>query len=347
MTDLSSYLYSPAIRTRSAELVGLSKINNDPFGGGLLPLFELTRSRRTKSNPEGSVELSLEALLKIVEESSFVVDVTSLNSLTNAEVEKLLDPSENFKIWRDFCSGNLPETAIPVVHLTDPYDSQSVSVQIENFMARHGCVALRIPSDFDDIEELITTVQGQLGDLSDVAVYADVGLVTERGLSGAKARAREIALAVSELRPGLLASLASSFPSTVTPYGDKRGQFSLQEVALSDYLKEEFAEINCVHGDYACIHPKDMEGMAINWVPRVDVPLESSLFYYRHRRHEGGYIRAAAGAFADADYVPLNCWADENIKLAAAGNPAGKAPAFWISVRLNFHIERQLVRLGA
>lgn len=346
MIDLSAYIYSPAIRTRRAELVGLSEIN-DAYESGLLPLFELTRSRRTKSNPEGSVEESVSKLIDIVGQAHFVADVTTLKSLANSEVERLLDPENSFGNWTEFVSKYLPKTAVPVIHLTDPFDADSVISQINSFLRTQAAIAFRIPSEFENLEELAKLVDDELDDLSQVAVYADVGMVTARGYRGAHARVLEVASIFSDMEPGLFSSLASSFPSTVTPFGDVNGTFPLHEVALSDALKEEFSDINCIHGDYGCIHPMDMEGMAINWVPRVDVPLDASLFYHRYRRHDGGYVRAAEAALRDKQYVPLDCWADSNVRLAAAGNPAGKAPAFWISVRLNFHIERQLIRLGA
>lgn len=345
MTRLTDFHYSPAIRTRRAELKGLSAVNG-LASRKILPLFELTRSRRTKSNPEGSVEISVEELLAIMGSAPFAVDVTSLGSLTNRQVEQLLDPDQNFSNWTKFVSEFLPKVTIPVVHLTDPYDDQSVSAQINTFRARHDAVAVRIPTDFQDVDLLVATVERVLGGFQNVVVYVDVGLVTQRGYKGAVARAVDVILAVSELNPGLVVPLASSFPSTVTPYGDVNGSFKLFEVALSEYLSEEFPELNCMHGDYACIHPIDFEGMAVNWVPRVDVPLDDSLFYHRYRRNDGGYVRAAAMVLADDRYAALPCWADESIRQAASGNPEGKSPAFWISARLNFHIERQLERLG-
>lgn len=346
MIDFSTFVYSPVIRTRRAELQGLSEID-DPYSSGLLPLFELTRSRRTKSNPEGAVEASVDLLTRVVDGAFFVVDVTTQKSLTNSEVERLLDASDGFKNWTEFVLKSLPATAIPVVHLTDPFEADSVSAQVEAFRRTKPAIALRIPSEFEEIDGLVETIIRSLGSFSDVAVYADVGMVSQKGYRGALARVREIASIFSELEPGIFAPIASSFPSTVTPFGDVSGLIPLFEVGLSDTILSEFDEMHGIHGDYACIHPLDMEGIAMNWVPRIDVPLDDSLYYHRFRRHEGGYVRAASAALSDKRYVEMKCWADGNIKLAAAGMPAGKSPAFWISARLNMHIERQLRRLGA
>lgn len=346
MIDFTNYIYSPVLRTRRAELKGLSELQN-PYEAGLLPLIELTRSRRTKSNPEGSVDVSLDDLLRIIGNAHFVVDVTTLKSLTNSEVEQLLNPSQGFRKWQEFATKRLPKSAIPIVHLTDPFDAKSVELQVNHFLESWPAVAFRIPSEFDALSQLADAINLMNVDSRRLVIYADVSMVTERGYRGALARVREVISTFAGLAPGLLSPLASSFPSTVTPFGNVRGVIPLHEVSLSDGIKEEFDELNCIHGDYGCVHPIDMEGMAINWVPRIDVPLEGSLFYYRFRRHDGGYVRAAEAALTDREYVPLNCWADQNIKSAASGNPPGKAPAFWISTRVNFHIERQMIRLGA
>jgi len=345
MNHPSAATYSPAIRTRRAELLGISEVRS-PFERGLLPLFELTRSRRSKKNPEGSVEFSVDEVVKLVDANLFVVDMTTLDSLSNPQVINLLDPSGYFSNWTSFVTDKLPETAIPMVHLTDPYDGNSVAAQIAKLKSRHSFLALRIPSEFGALDSLAATISGELGSMEDVVVYADVGMVTSRSRFGAEVRVREVAASFEALSPAFIAPLASSFPSTVAPYGDAHGGFPLHEVAISDSLKQEFDELNCIHGDYACIHPLDAQGMAINWVPRVDVPLEDSLYYYRYRRNEGSYARAAADAIRDKHYISLPCWAHDNLLAAAKGAPLGKSPAHWISVRLNYHIERQLQRLA-
>lgn len=285
--------------------------------------------------------------LRITGDHLFAVDLTSMETLSNTQIDQLLDSESHFQNWRRFVRDSLPAHAIPVIHLTDPFDPGSVAAQINDLRRRHSLMAVRIPSEFEELEGLVASLEREWGgNLEGLIVYADVGMVTPRATLGAQARLNEVCAAFSELSPSLFVPLASSFPSTVAPYGDVHGEFPLQEVVLSELLKQDFDDINCIHGDYACIHPQDMEGMAINWVPRVDVPLDASLFYYRYRRNEGSYVRAAREALSDAAYVPLDCWGQENLRNAAAGNPPGRSPAHWISVRLNYHIERQLERLA-
>tara|TARA_B100001971_G_C18140408_1_gene510073 strand:+ start:525 stop:701 length:177 start_codon:yes stop_codon:yes gene_type:complete len=39
-------------------------------------------------------------------------------------------------------------------------------------------------------------------------------------------------------------------------------------------------------------------------------------------------------------------WGVQQIKAAANGSPPGKAPSFWISVRMEIHMRQQIIRLS-
>ncbi|ENZ95882.1 hypothetical protein O1K_07645 [Xanthomonas fragariae LMG 25863] len=138
---------------------------------------------------------------------------------------------------------------------------------------------------------------------------------------------------------------SSSFPNSVVSAGgeDDQGAFNLSEVYLWKELVLKFPDLT--YGDYAGIHPIDFTGTVTNWVPRVDVMLDESFYYHRYRRSEGGYEKAAYEALNDHRYVPLDCWAQENIRLAAGGSPNGRSPSFWIANRVNFHLSRQLFKI--
>lgn len=346
MSPFTSARYVCAVRTRRAELSGLGHVKN-AARRGLLPVFELSKSRRSKSNPDGSVELSVADLLGAFPDAPFIADVTSLANLLNAQVEALLDPEDCFSKWRTFVRDKLPPYVVPVVHLEEPFNEAAVRVQLDEFLHRNSYASVRIPSDFQVMDALTEALTAYSASTSQLALLADVGMVLPKGFSGAAARVAEVAGYCADIDPGLFASLASSFPSSVTQLGgDESGQFDLQETRLSSLVANEFDDLSIAHGDYGCIHPLDMEGMAINWVPRIDVPLDTTLFYHRYRRDVGGYIQAAQAVLRDARYAPIDCWAHDNIAEAAIGSPRGKAPAHWISVRLNLHIERQLLRLA-
>src|SRR5690606_11774352 len=91
-------VYCPALRTRDSELKGYSQLD-DSVKDALLPIFELTKSRRSKSNPDGSIAVTVSRLLDAVGDRPFIVDVTSLGSQSNTETAALLNPDGAFSVW--------------------------------------------------------------------------------------------------------------------------------------------------------------------------------------------------------------------------------------------------------
>lgn len=344
MIPWDAYSYVPVIRTRDAELKGFREIDPKRLDR-LIPVIELTRSRRSKSNPTAAVSFSVEKVREILADRYFIADLTSLDSQTTPEIEEMLDESGGFANWVAYVQKVLGSHAIPVAHLTDPFDSEIFDTQLKALGSTQEAVAIRIPTSFLEIEELMETAQRAMGDLGRVAVLVDAGFVPPSTTAGARGAVLNICKEVASYNPAVIVPTSSSFPSSVVApgYGEDRvGEFPLCEVDISAAVERALPFMRVLHGDYSCIHPLDFEGTVTAWVPRVDVPLESSLFYYRYRRPVGGYVAAAQAALRDHRYVSLDCWGDENIKMAAAGEPLGKSPAHWIGARLNFHISRQV-----
>jgi hypothetical protein len=344
--DFKRYNYVPSIRTRAAELKGWEQLRRTALKR-TLPIIEITKSRRSKSNPAGAISKTVQDLTEILEESAFVADLTTLNSLKNPEIDLLLDPEDGFKAWVEFVDGSLPSTCIPSVHLTVPLDVYELRRQISALRARHDAIAVRFPTSFKEHANVKQSLVDELGDLSRVVVLIDAGYVAAENSAIEGERVCEVMAEWVDSSPGLVAPLSSSFPSSVLDVGDDDyGKFSLSEVEISERAKGEFGGARVAHGDYATIHPLDFTGTVTNWVPRVDVPLESSLYYHRYRREDGGYEKCARKAFRDTDFAPLECWGCDNIREAAAGKPQGRSPAHWIAVRLNIHVTRQAARLS-
>jgi hypothetical protein len=345
--DLKRYDYVPSIRTRAAELKGWEQLRRMALKR-TLPIMEITQSRRSKKNPTGAVSKTIQELSQILEDSAFVADLTTLDRYKNPEIEHLLDPEDGFKEWVEFVNSSLPPTCIPAVHLTVPLDVPALRRQISALRSSHDAIAVRFPTSFREHKTVMQSLVDELGELSRVAVLIDAGYVAPKNAAVAGERVCEMIAEWVDASPGLVAPLSSSFPSSVVQLGgDDYGKFSLSEVDVSKRVKSEFDRLRVVHGDYAAIHPLDFVGTVTNWVPRVDVPLESDLYYYRYRREEGGYERCARKALEDADYAPLECWGCDNIREAAAGKPQGRSPAHWIAVRLNINVTRQAARTSA
>lgn len=347
MRATAGKLYTPIIRTRDAELQGFSQLS-DVIKDRLLPVVEYTKSRRSARNRDGAVAKCVERIESALGGRPYVADVTTMSSLSNAETERLLDQDNNFRAWRTFVSTVLGANCVPVVHLTDPLDEDCVRAQCSTFARRaSGEMALRVPAGYPHLATVMAIMLDELGSLEGVLLICDNEYVTKHSLM--TAQILSMGTLSQGQRFGGRVVAASSFPSSVVlpDYGgDAYGKFDLQEVALSDAVKIVSGLESVLHGDYALIHPADFAGVVTNWVPRVDVPLDRTVYYHRYRRDKGGYEEAAEEAFNDSDYVPLPCWGHDNIASAASGTVLGRSPAHWIGVRVNFHITRQTVRLA-
>lgn len=346
MQNLARTRYVPIIRTRDAELKGFDEL--DPaVKDGLLPVVEYTKSRRTPKNLGGALSVCVEKIEKSLSGRAYIADVTTQDAFGNAETHALLDQDREFRNWRNFVTTSLGPNCVPIVHLTDPLDAGSIAVQCDTLARKSGYVAVRVPPSFTELPLLATTLQQAIG-LERVVLICDADFIKKASFAKAKSESEALLRSASD-QFGWKVVASSGFPSSVVlpDYGDDAyGKFELLEVALSEAVRGSAGLSNVLHGDYALIHPADFAGVVTNWVPRVDVPLDRELFYHRYRRHEGGYIKAAAMAAADKDYVPLDCWGHRNIQDAAIGAPQGRSPAHWIAVRVNFHITRQAKRLG-
>jgi hypothetical protein len=336
--------YLPILRSRAAELRGLRELSSSDLTK-LLPVVELTRSRRTPKNTGGDVRKSVELVCEILDDRPFVADLTSLESLQNSEFDRLLSDEDGFRVWTDFARANFPEHCVPIVHLLEPFELQSFMVQAGRLWEKFHRVAVRIPTSYRDFEEFLTALVSLSG-YQNVVLILDAGFITRATIGGAAARLGEMLQASAGLGLVHLSVASSSFPNSVVSAGggDDTGEFRLLEVDLAMWCQSQFA--NVAYGDYAAIHPMDFKGTVTNWVPRIDVMLNDSFYYYRYRRSDGGYVRAASDARADGRYVRHSCWANTNIDEAVAGNPPGRSPSFWIANRVNFHLARQISRLG-
>jgi hypothetical protein len=335
--------YSPVIRSRAAELRGLKELS-DAARQGILPIVELTRSRRTSRNPSGSIDKSIEAVREILKDQPFVADLTSLPSLQNSEFDRLLDDAGAFEAWTNLAVGTLPKHCIPVAHLLEPFDLGEFRSQVSKLLPKFNRIAVRVPTSYGDFPKLVLGLREIFSDPGQLFLVVDAGYVNEKNRAGAAARLNEMLDPVSGWELFRKSIASSSFPNSVVSAGgdDAQGEFILSEVRLWKELASKFPDL--AYGDYAGIHPMDFTGTVTNWVPRVDVMLEEYFYYHRYRRSDGGYVKAAYEALNDSRYVPLECWAQENIKLAAAGSPAGRSPSFWIANRVNFHLTRQALK---
>ena len=353
-------MYIPIIKTTAAELKGFTNLS-EKVKHDVLPLFELTRDRTHKVHyPEGRLEKALEKALATHPGGRMIIDLTAHEDLINSEIERMFDFQGGYNNWCSFIeeicqhhSGQIiPTIQIDADHLDESPEEavEQIQAQVRKLKQLCGSVVFRGGIDSlsaSDFEEFITIILNALPSPQDLKVIIDCGYIKPLTCSNYSEEVGEIALLLkSRLGINNLVVCASSFPKSVTApnYGDDfYGSWRMEEVNLYRSLVDNYPAINWVYSDYASVHPVRYESRGGTWIPRVDAPLSSEVFYYRKRRRDGGYSLAAQFVVGDPKFKGVTeCWGRREIEKAARGLPSGRNPSHWISVRINIHITTQV-----
>ena len=347
-------MYVPIIKSTQSEMNGVKHLY-DEVKTGILPVFELTKSRRTRLVPEGDIYRSYEKIIEIYPDRPFILDLTGHEDLGNSQIERFFDFSGGYNNWCTFIEELDNRNVYPAIQILadDTEHLEEVSLQVKRLAKISNKVALRIGVfDFSGIEiSLFLNYILKSIDKSKVILILDAGYIKPMQAEAfAEDISRQFKIINQKTSINNPIIVSSSFPRTVVMSGyggDDFGLFAIEEVKLHKKLAETYADINWTYGDYGSVHPLRYETRGGSWVPRVDFPLDEKIYYYRYRRDDGGYIKAAKKVVEDnQQYLPIDCWGNEQILSASVGKPKGKSPSFWISARINMHISRQLNRLS-
>jgi hypothetical protein len=343
--------YVPIIKTMDAELRALENLDVSSLDR-FVPLFELTKSRKTSKSPVGTIERRLAKIEEIYGDRPFILDLTPYEDQRNEEIESLVDDENNFDNWCTFIESKADGNLIPVVHVYDDSEEPEVAAQVVRLEDACGTVAFRMnPKNIEQVN-FIEMILNNLGDRDNLIVVLDSGFVGQGdGIMNALMVSAALHRIDAVHNCPFYVVASSSFPSSVMASGyheDKHGgEFNLEELLLYQALGDDFDLERIVYGDHASIHPTRNPIRGGTWIPRVDVPLEESIIFRRFPREDGGYARAAAAITLADEYDPIDCWGDDQIAAAAEGTPNGRSPSFWISVRMNIHLTRRIQMLHA
>lgn len=341
--------YVPCLKTTDAELRGYDTLGNE-IKDNILPIFELTRSRRSSRNPEGDIHRKVEEIRESVGRREMILDLTTHDDLINDQILDLHDDANAFGAWREFVA-DTGLNVIPVVHVLEGGDLINLQREAAALEETHGKVAFRMDAFDDNSKSYVEAIAQAIDSTDNFILIIDLNFVGQRGaLGAADLVTRRIAEIDPRDKPGTISMLASSFPRAVATgdYGDDEyGWFAAEEVLAHKFLLSRPITENVIYGDYGSIHPRRYETRGGSWVPRIDFPMDEAFMYHRYRRDDGGYVRCAEEMVEDKDYFSATTWADEQIAAAADGSPNGRSPSFWISARVNLHISRQFNRLQA
>lgn len=360
--------YIPILKTGDAELRGLEQLQNE-IKDEIVPLIELTKYRSISKQIAGSekkqkIELPISKRIDKIEQALgnkrvFILDLTSDNSLTNEQIRRLRSSEKGFESWCAFLLSQKQRfpSLIPVIQLSEEGSTNWAEFE-ENrskqllFLKKHfGTYVYRFPAaDSNYAEDLEAIVK--ILDCNQIMCCIDLSFIPQ---GKGKLFLNDIILLIQTIHKsfGISNFLVSgtSFPASLSEFTTAEyGKFTLEEVELFSALKKnmEKLSIQFCYSDYGCINPNRVSIMARGWIPKIDCPTDTEMFFYRKRKGKSNYAdvycEVAQQLIIDPMYVRTkelvtkNCWAIKMIEDTAKGNPPNLSPSFWISVRFNLAV---------
>lgn len=336
--------YLPVLRTSDAELRAL-KFLSDEVKSKIIPVFELTRSRKTKTSPDGSVSLRIKQVVEIYGRNRFILDVSTESDLINNEIISFFDQTNGYQNWVSFLSSILEVPIIPCALYEEDGSKANFCDQVRSLVSRFGYICIRGSATESDLLRQLIIWAREVASDEQIIVGGSLYFIPQGMLPNYELLAqRFVEDVVANNRPLMVFVSSSAYPKYVveSPYGnDVEGSFDALEIDLTEFLQSSFPNINMVHSDYASVHPIRYNTIARGWVPRVDAVTERKYQFKRYRDSDGGYLRAAREIYNRTRNSLVDCWGTSQIVDAAVNNRlAGRSPSFWISVRINQWISR-------
>lgn len=348
---MSEFIYFPIIKTRDAELRCFENINESDFSK-ILPIYELTKSRKTLNAPDGDIYRRMKKIADIQKGRPFILDLSTNEKYSNPQIKQLLSGNNGFKEWQYFLFDLHSDlNIVPMIHLYEDDDGEFTDVEefVKTASRRTDFLAVRLPYDLNDEEVVyyLNPIVSNLNESCKLFIIFDAEFVRDKPVNDVVDTFLKACSGTKSFETKIegVVMLCSSFPSNVAQAGgeDVAGSFKIFE---EDIYQEVSKKFPVLYGDYASINTEQIEMKGGTFVPRIDIAsLDGKSFTYkRYRRNSGGYVRAAEHTISDKDsYKTLDIWADKEIKVAAANNPSGISPAFWISVRMNYYIKSRIL----
>lgn len=358
-------MYIPIVKLAESEIRALENISFEDKN--VIPLIELTRGRKKTLKLDKlhyivsfPFEKRLDKIKKIFKGLRIAFDLTSDTNLLSTEILNLYDPNKGYSNWRSFLDNmkeeNIFSEIIPsiIFNWEDANFENNLKLQIQYLSQHYSKLIYRTPLQIKDYYEELSLILKILPSNVELYVLIDGGYLQESIVDDAitvlKARISTIDILAEKYNATIHIIISStSFPNNVTEYGDKGSdKITLVEKKIYTAIKEDYHDI--IYSDYASINPtrNDTVIMARGWIPRIDVPVNNETYYYRVRRpkgtsaYKGAYILAAKSVIKDSRFPKDidNNWGIQMIKACAFGKVFGSTPSFWISVRMNIHIEQ-------
>jgi hypothetical protein len=357
---MKNKIYAVVLKTGDAELKAFE--NNKIEPNEFFPIIELTRGRKSKNDKVGLIAKRLQKLKSIFKNSTICLDLTTSESLSNIEIDELYSFDNGYHNWIAFLVSLQDEGIFKEIFPTILVNADDPNVEAN------------LISQVDQLTDNFTTIVYR-NSLSDDGCYSDIRLISE--IIKQKKTNFYFIIDCEYVAPGAWKSFSSkaiyriekiqalidsakfiivstSFPNNVSEIGkEDQDTFGLTEIDLH-YEVSKNVDCEVLYGDYGSINPirNDEIIMSRGWVPRIDVALQFEIYYFRQRRGKSGnysdtYYSIAQNLVRDSKFPKdlKSNWGVRQVINCSEGYAPGSTPSFWISVRMNMHLEQQMIRL--
>lgn len=360
--------YALIVKTGESELKAVQYLSANTLSS-ILPIIELTRGRKLPqkkgdhSAPKYPFDRRLSSIKSIFKGQTVCIDLTSDVNLSNSEIDTLYKADGGYENWVNFILGLKQEACfrniIPciILDVEDTNFQDNLLKQVRKLKQHFKIIAYRNNLFDENCYNDFILLKDELKGVELITII-DCGYVITSSYNEfaqkVKARINNLRKLLDSNTTYIIAS--TSYPRYISDIGDDFSDtFKLVEQNIFSFVAQG-NPANLIYGDYGTINPErnDTIAMARGWIPRIDVPLQHEIFYYRERRPTGEltysntYKKVATLVLNDSRF-PSNLkdvWGITQIKDCAI-KPASTSPGFWISVRMNIHIEQQVLRLYA
>ncbi|WP_220771237.1 beta family protein, partial [Shewanella sp. MBTL60-007] len=266
---MTKHIYYPLIKTRDAELRAFQNLSDDVMEK-ILPIYELTKSRKSKKAPDGDIHRRMKQIGDIQDGRPFILDLSTDSRYINPQIEQLMSPYNGFKDWQYFLNLYSKLNVIPMVHIYEDEgeDDDSTFTEVENFVAAISQIkellAVRMPYDLDseDYQTYLEPIIDNLNNGCKLIVLLDANFVRVEASTELSSVTDPFIVAASEVSEleniEDIVMLCTSFPSNVYKAGgdDEAGDFKIFEEDIYQVVSED---IGIKYGDYASINTAQIE----------------------------------------------------------------------------------------
>ena len=352
---VSNKKYFPTLKTTVAEMRCLKNLS-ESVKDGITPVFELTKSRKTKNDKDGDVYKRIKEVVEIFGDRSFVLDITNEDTLSNPQIESFFD---DFSNWVDFIK-EISEVyscnVIPTILLFEDSTKDEILELYHALKVVSGsgkvCLKIDMPSFYNNSNsETLGYLLEISSEMKDDIIIINTGFIDSNnsGEMYAKLKNCQDVLHRMSNHNNSIVFTVSTFPKSMLESASREKEFENQDhkkfgkVSFKSWMvyeaiRRSFSFIH--YGDYACIHPHRNEAKAYKWVPRIDYPLADKIFYYRTGAGYAACAKEILNNFKEISGDDIDCWGRDEVFSAANGAPRGLSPSYWISVRSNIHVTR-------